>query len=213
LHLKDIDIKDHKLVFKYQVTNIPNKNTRVETPSFDMKQNNGEWFTVPAVSITIGPALAASGGVSSLKLKADSAPTLIATDNMQSQLKQYAAIALISWLVLALWHFGWKTKNRQPFAQAVHDLSRLRWKRSASPDEASRILHTAFNQTSNTIVVYGEIDTLLENYSWLAPLQQDIHAFYEQSEQHFFARQAGQEPDLDMIKKLAKACRSKEMLA
>ena len=112
-----------------------------------------------------------------------------------------------------MWHFCCKTKNRQPVAQATHDLGRLRWRRTVSPDEASRILHTAFNHTSDTIVVYGEIDTLLENYPWLAPLQEDIRSFYQQSEQHFFARQAGQEPDMDMIKKLAKAGRSKEMLA
>ena len=213
LYLKQIEMKEKTLEFHYQVVNVPGKNTAIETPPFDIKQNNEKWLVIPSVSLSIGPALATAEGISNLELKADSKPTLINTDKMASDFKRYAIIAVIAWLLLALWHFGWKTKNRNPFAQAVHDLGRLRWKRSVSPDDASRILHTAFNRTSNTIVVYGEIDNLLEGAPWLSSLQDDIKDFYQQSEQHFFARQAGQEPDLELIKKLAKACRAKEMLA
>ncbi|MDC9725756.1 MAG: hypothetical protein PSN44_07575 [Gammaproteobacteria bacterium] len=213
LYLKSIDVTDQRLVFHYQVINVPAKNTSVETPTFDIKQNDEHWLVIPAMPLMIGPSLAASEGLSNIEIKEDIAPTIISITEVTSDLKRYSLIAIISWLLLMAWHFGWKTKNRAPFSQAVHDLGRLKWKRSATPDQASRILHTAFNQTSNTIVVYGEIDKLLENYPWLAPLQEDIKAFYHQSEQHFFARQSGQEPDMDMIKKLAKACRSKEMLA
>lgn len=213
LYLKNIDIGTEQLVFKYQVVNVPNKNSEVDSPNFDIKDNNDKWHGVPSLPLTIGPSLATSGGIGSLELKGDISPTAISTAEIKNNLKLYAIIAIISWLLLALWHFGWKTKNRQPFAQATHDLGRLRWRRTVSPDEASRILHTAFNHTSDTIVVYGEIDNLLENHPWLEPLQEDIRTFYQQSEQHFFARQAGQEPDMDMIRKLAKACRSKEMLA
>jgi mxaA protein len=213
LYLKNIDVSAQQLMFHYQVVNVPVKNTAVETPKFDIKQNDEKWLAVPSISITLGPALATEKGIANLQIKEDSVPTLIATDEIQRKLKLFSIIALVSWVLLALWHFGWKTKNRKPFSQAMHDLGRLRWRRKASPDEASRILHTAFNKTSNTIVVYGELDNLLAKNEWLAPLQEDIKAFYQQSEQHFFARQAGQEPDIDMIKKLAKACRAKEMLA
>ncbi|NOQ93989.1 MAG: hypothetical protein GQ547_05050 [Methylophaga sp.] len=213
LYLKGIDVEEQQVVFHYQVVNVPAKNTSVETPAFDVKQNDEKWFVIPSASLVIGPSLAASEGLSNIQIKEDLQPTFISTTEMSNDLKRYSLIAIISWLLLMLWHFGWKTKNRAPFSQAVHDLGRLKWKRSVTPDQASRILHTAFNKTSNTIVVYGEIDALLENYAWLAPLQEDIRAFYQQSESHFFARQSGQEPDIDMIKKLAKACRSKEMLA
>jgi len=213
LYLKNIDIEAQQLVFQYQITNVPIKNTVITTPSFDAKLNNGQWFEVPSVDLSIGPALAVGSGVNNIKIKQDSAPTLLPVDKVKSDLTLFTVIALVLWLLLAVWHFGWKTKNRDPFAQAIHDLSRLRWQRSVTPDRASRILHTAFNHTSNTIVVYGELDTLLDNTPWLSPLSEEIKDFYQQSEQYFFARKTGQEPDIEMIKKLAKACRSKERLA
>lgn len=213
LYLKGIDVEGKQVVFNYQVVNVPKQNTSVETPTFDVKSQTDKWFIVSAVPLMVGPSLAVGEGISNITIQSDIAPTTIATDELISKLKRYSIIAVISWLALALWHFGWNTKHREPFAQAVHDLGRLRWKRSVADDEASRILHTAFNHTADTVVVYGEIDNLLERHAWLAPLQDDIKSFYQASEQHFFARQSGQEPDIDMIKKLAKACRAKEMLA
>lgn len=215
LYLKTIDAVERQLVFHYQVVNVPLKNTTISTPKFDVKGNDEQWIIVPSTSLTIGPALAVSGdnGLSDIKAKPDMKPTPIATENTMQQLNLSIVIAVISGLILALWHFGWKTKNRQPFAQAVHDLSRLKWQRSVTADDASRILHTAFNHTAGTVIVYGEIDKLLQLNPWLAPMEEDIKLFYKQSEQHFFARNSEQGPDTDTVRKLAKACRSKEMLA
>lgn len=211
LYLKAITVDTEKLVFQYQIVNVPDKNTSIDTPQFDVKQQNGKWSVIPPISVTIGPSLAIGAG--NIVAKGDIVPTLISTMQGKQQLKRFSILAVLSGIVLVFWHFGWRTKNRQPFAQAVHDLSRLKWRRSATPDQASRILHTAFNRTSDTIVVYGEIDNLVQQYPWLKGLQDEIQLFYQQSEQHFFARQAGQEPDIEMIRKLAKACRAKEMLA
>ena len=204
-----------QLVFHYQVVNVPLKNTSIITPQFDVKRHDEQWIVIPATSVTIGPALAASGdnGLSGIKAKPDMKPTLIDTVEMMQQLKLSIAVAMISGLILALWHFGWKTKNRQPFAQAVHDLSRLKWHSSMTVADASRILHLAFNHTAGTVVVYGEIDKLLQQHPWLVSMQDDIKLFYRQSEQHFFARKSEQGPDIDAVRKLAKACRSKEILA
>lgn len=212
LYLKSINQTAEQLVFHYQIVNVPIKNTLIDTPKFDIKQQDEKWLLVPSTPITIGPSLAVSEGVANLAAKPDMTPTLISTIETEKQLKLFAIIAVISGLILSLWHFGWKTKNRQPFAQAVHDLSRLKL-HAVTPDQAARILHTAFNHTSGTVVVYGEIDNLMAQYSWLTPLQQDIELFYKQSEQHFFARSAQQGPDINDVRKLAKACRSKEMLA
>lgn len=212
LYLKSIDTSVEELVFHYQVVNVPAKNTSIGTPKFDVKQQDDKWIVIPSLPLTIGPALAVTDGISNLTAKSDISPTLISTDEAKKQLKLSAIIALLSGLVLALWHFGWKTKNRQPFAQAVHDLSRLSF-HSVTPDQAARILHTAFNHTSGTIVVYGELEKLMKQYPWLTPLKDDIELFYTQSERHFFARQAEQGPDINDVRKLAKACRSKEMLA
>ena len=212
LYLKNISQTAEQLVFHYQIVNVPIKNTLIDTPKFDIKQQDEKWLLIPSTPITIGPSLAISEGVANLAAKPDRTPTLISTIETEKQLKLFAILAAVSGLILSLWHFGWKTKNRQPFAQAAHELSRLTL-HAVTPDQAARILHTAFNHTSGTVVVYGEIDNLMTQYSWLTPLQQDIELFYKQSEQHFFARSAQQGPDINDVRKLAKACRSKEMLA
>lgn len=212
LYLKSIDQTAEQLVFHYQIINVPIKNTLIATPKFDIKQEDEKWLLVPSTAITIGPSLAVVDGVVNIAEKPDISPTLISTVETEKQLKLFALIAVISGLILSLWHFGWKTKNRQPFAQAVHDLSRLKL-HAVTPDQAARILHTAFNHTAGTIVVYGELDNLVKLYPWLMPLQQEIELFYEQSKQHFFARNSQQGPDINDVRKLAKACRSKEMLA
>ena len=214
LYLKEITSTAEQLVLHYQVVNVPNKNVEIKTPPFDVKLNNEQWFLIPSISLTIGPSLAVGeAGAGDVNIKPDSKPTLVSTAEMTKQLKLFGTAAVLSIIILVLWHFGWKTKNRQPFAQAVHDLSRFNWGKSLTSDQASRILHNAFNHTSNTVVVYGELANLFDNYEWLLPLKEDIEAFYQQSEQRFFARQTGQELDIDMMRKLAKACRSKEMLA
>ncbi|MFW5426206.1 MAG: hypothetical protein ACKE8G_04230 [Methylophagaceae bacterium] len=212
LYLKEIDTGADSLVFHYQVVNVPTKNTSIETPKFDVKQQDEKWIVIPSIPLTIGPSLAVTDGGANIVAKPDMTPMLIPTVEIEKQLKLFSIIAILSGIVLALWHFGWKTKNRQPFAQAVHDLSRLTW-HTVTPDQAARILHSAFNHTSGTVVVYGELDILLKQCPWLMPLQQDIELFYEQSREHFFARDAQQGPDIDDVRKLAKACRSKEMLA
>lgn len=215
LYLKTIDVAARQLVFHYQVVNVPLKNTTIATPKFDVKGSDEKWMTIPETALTIGPALAVSGddGLADIKARPDMKPMLITTTETMQQLKLFAGIALLCGLILAFWHFGWKTKHRQPFAQAVHNLSRLKWQRSLTNDDASRILHTAFNHTAGTVVVYGEIDKLLMQFPWLSPLEKDIKLFYTQSEQHFFARKAEQGADIESVRKLAKACRSKEMLA
>jgi len=212
LYLKSIDVSATQLDFHYQVVNVPVKNTSIDTPTFDIKDADGNWLAIPAAALTIGPSLAISEGASNIAMKADIAATPVSTTKIENDLTLFIGIAAVSGLILVLWHFGWKTKNRQPFAQAVHDLSRLSWQ-SVTPDQAARILHTAFNHTADTTVVYGELDELLVNHDWLAPLTDEIQQFFQQSEQHFFARKSEQGPDIADVRKLAKACRAKEMLA
>jgi len=212
LYLKTIDRTMSDLVFHYQIINVPQKNTMIEIPIFDVKLSNEQWITLPSTTITIGPSLAVAEGIENITAKPDMKPTLISTDDSVKRIQFLVFVAIVSGLILVLWHFGWKAKNRQPFAQAVHDLSRLKF-HTVTSDQAARILHTAFNHTAGTVVAYGELDTLLKQRPWLLPLQADITLFYTQSEQHFFARNVQQGPDIDSVRKLAKACRVKEMLA
>ncbi len=212
LYLKNIDVSLAQLAFHYQIVNVPLNNTRIDTPTFDIKAADGKWLAIPTTALTIGPSLAVTGGPNNIAMKADIEATPISTTKIENNLTLFISITVVTGLILALWHFGWKTKNRQPFSQAVHELSRLSW-HSVTPDQAARVLHTAFNHTADTIVVYGELDTLITNHVWLTPLSEEIQQFYQQSEQHFFARKSAQGPDIADVRKLAKACRAKEMLA
>jgi len=212
LYLKNIDVSLAQLAFHYQIVNVPLNNTLIDTPTFDIKAADGKWLAIPTTALTIGPSLAVTGGPNTIAMKADIEATPISTTKIENHLTLFISITVVTGLILALWHFGWKTKNRQPFSQAVHELSRLSW-HSVTPDQAARVLHTAFNHTADTIVVYGELDTLITNHVWLAPLSEEIQQFYQQSEQHFFARKSAQGPDIADVRKLAKACRAKEMLA
>ena len=212
LYLKNIDVSLAQLAFHYQIVNVPLINTRIDTPTFDIKAADGKWLAIPTTALTIGPSLAVTGGPNTIAMKADIEATPISTTKIENHLTLFISITVVTGLILALWHFGWKTKNRQPFSQAVHELSRLSW-HSVTPDQAARVLHTAFNHTADTIVVYGELEALITNNAWLAPLSGEIQQFYQQSEQHFFARKSAQGPDIADVRKLAKACRAKEMLA
>jgi len=212
LYLKDLKQIDSTLLFSYQVVNVPTENTVIDTPLYEISDGEGNIITIPSNQMSIGPLLSLEEG-EPLRLKADHEPVSLPTIQFEQQLKTTLTVALIISAILLLWHFGWKPRNRQPFAQAVHDLARLRWTRSKDANQAARILHAAFNQTAGTIVVHKELAKLLETTPWLASLENDIERFFQTSAGHFFSKEAGQGPDEADIKKLAKACRAKEKLA
>ena len=212
LYLKHLQLVDDALVFSYQVVNVPKENTVIETPIYEISDDKGNIIILPSVEISIGPLLSLKED-ELLTLKADHAPIYLPTDAFEQRLKTAVTVAVIASLILLIWHFGWKPRNRQPFAQAVHELSRLRWQRSKDANQPARILHAAFNNTAGTIVVHKELAQLYAMSPWLSSLETEIEHFYLTSAGHFFTREAGQEPALAEIVKLAKACRSKEKLA
>jgi len=212
LYLKGLEQTEQQLIFHYLVVNVPTKNTEVKTPKFEVKLKDQQWVTIASTYISIGPSIAIEPGMPPLTPKSDVTPPLVDTQSQQQQLKIITAVFLIALLVLAIWHFAWKTKHRQPFDQAVHDLSRLQF-HTVTADESARVLHNAFNQTAGTVMVYKQLDALFEQHVWLLPLKDRIEQFYQESEQHFFARDTQKGPDIDSVRTLAKACRSKEKLA
>ncbi len=212
LYLKHLQLVDDTLEFRYQVVNVPKENTVIETPIYEISDDKGNIITLPSVDISIGPLLSLKEN-EQLTLKADHAPIYLPTDAFEQRLKTAVVVAVCVSVILVMWHFGWKPKNRQPFAQAVHELSRLRWKRSKDKNQPTRILHAAFNNTAGTILVHKELAQLFEMSPWLSSLETEIEQFYLTSAGHFFTKEAGQEPALAEIVKLAKACRSKEKLA
>lgn len=214
LYLKDLELDQDQLLFTYQLVNVPTENRLIATPNLKIRQLNDNWLVIPAVTLVIGPLLPDYGDDSdNIIVKENHAPTLISTVGIERKLILFAVLSIVSTLVLLIWHVGWKLKNRQPFAQAVYALSRLRRKRSTHAHQASRILHAAFNRTADTIVVHSKLDQVFDQVPWLIPLKADIDSFYLQSANHFFTRNAEQEPGFDSVRKLAKACRAKEKLA
>ncbi|OUR72661.1 hypothetical protein A9Q78_06395 [Methylophaga sp. 41_12_T18] len=215
LYLKQVEVINRSALFHYQVVNVPNKTTYITTPVFEVSDVNGKVISIPEVQLSIGPLLVLADGQrsSTVELKADHAPILIKDSVLKERLKSLIISFILMAIVLAVWNFGWRPKHRQPFAQAVHELSRLRWQRAKKSDQAARIVHKAFNQTTGTIVVYQDLEQLFASKPWLLPLQLDIKDFYQHSATYFFSPQAGKEQDYASLLKLAKACRSKEKLA
>ncbi|MBL1322062.1 MAG: hypothetical protein COA63_013535 [Methylophaga sp.] len=208
-YLKTSELKASSLWLTYQIVNVPIENTVVYTPEFNLRQLNDEWITVPAMPLTIGSLLPKEDKNSAAK--PDHTPMLIDTSAIKKKLIGFVIIAALSSLLLFIWHIGWRPTQRKPFAQASYELSRSRWKLAATKQPA-RVLHTAFNRTANTIVVHADLEVLFKQAPWLQPLQDEIAAFYQSSSAYFFTENSEQEPDKDLVTKLAKACRAKEKL-
>ncbi|MDT8371181.1 MAG: hypothetical protein RQ783_04205 [Gammaproteobacteria bacterium] len=215
LYLTALTAENKALTMTYQIVNVPTRNEQIKTPEFTIGTLNDDFVTIPSVALTLGSLLpqATDGAGFSKQPKPDRIPVLQDTRQLKNQLFITGVITLLLVAGLVLWHLGWRFNNRRPFAQAVHDLARLRWSRSVQPNQAARILHAAFNATAGTIVVQNTMRAMLNDVTWLQPLSDEIQQFYQQSEQHFFSRDAEQEPDLAKVMKLAKACRAKEKLA
>jgi mxaA protein len=215
LYLQSLEAHDNVLTLRYQVTNVPKQNQVVQTPEFTITTLGNEKLIIPSTALSMGSLLAATDedNVRDLTPKPEHQPELIDTSPLQKRLLFFVALTLVLALVWMIWHFGWTFKNRKPFAKAVSQISRLRWLPSKQPNQAARLLHAAFNETAETTVVQNNIDVMLVNVPWLAPLSDEITRFYQQSEQHFFQRDAQQEPDLTLVLQLAKKCRAKEKLA
>lgn len=212
LYLKDLQLDGSTLLFSYQIVNVPKENTVIDTPVYEISDAEGNIITIPSSKVSIGPLLSVKED-EQLRLKPDHEPVLLETAQFEERLESTLTIAVFISIILLLWHFGWKPKHRQPFAQAVHELGRLRWTRSKDTNQPARILHAAFNQTAGTIVVHKELAKFLETTPWLSSLENDIDHFFQASAGHFFAKEADQGPDTADIVKLAKACRAKERLA
>lgn len=215
LYLKQVSLQDAQLTLLYQVYNVAKQTLDITTPALRLSTVRGDSITVPEVKLTFGPLLASDAEVPSSKVqpKPDQQAQRIDTSATEDYLLLSLAVALLSLLSLVGWHIGWKPRNRAPFAQALFELTIMKWTGKRDVDKASRILHQAFNHTAGTIVVYSELNGLLAAASWLNDQQQQIDSFYQKSSQRFFSRHGGDKLDFDEILSLAKSCRAREKLA
>ena len=210
LYLKDRELKGHTLRLFYQIVNVPIDTKQVFTPEFNLRQLNDEWITVPSVPLVIGSSLVKDSD--NIVAKPDHLPILVETQSKKNKLILFSVIVISASLLWLVWHIGWHPAQRKPFAQAVYELSRLKWCKAEKENQAARLLHGAFNRTANTIVVVADLDVLFQQAPWLLDLETEIVAFYQRSAQYFFTQNTDQALDIDSIIKLAKACRSREKL-
>ena len=214
LFLKTIELNHNTMQLHYQVVNASRTNVAIDTPELKIITLQGQTITIPSAKLTIGPILPDDNNkAENYVAQPDHPAQLLNTNPVRDQLL-FAVLALVvSTLVLVIWHIGWKPKNRAPFAQAVFDLTKMKWLRNQDVDKAARILHAAFNGTAGTVVVYSELDKMLTQVTWLNAMRGDIDTFFNASTNRFFSREAQQALQFDAILKLAKACRAREKLA
>lgn len=213
LFLKAIELNHNNMQLHYQVVNVSTHNITIDTPELKLITLQGLPVDVPSTKLTIGPILADGDNAGSFTAQPDHAAQPLNTQPVREQLLLAFAVMIISILVLVIWHIGWKPRNRAPFAQAVFDLTKMKWLHNKDVDKAARILHAAFNGTAGTVVVYSELDKLLTQVTWLDAMRGDIDTFFSASTNRFFSRDAQQALQFDAMLKLAKACRAREKLA
>lgn len=213
LLLRQISLTE-PLVLEFQVVNVAPTTTEVMTPPLSFRLVNGERVDIEQRKFSISPIIPLRDKESSttLNLKPARSAEQVDTTELKQQLTWTALFALFMAVVLVIWNIGWRPRNRQPFAEALHGLRMLRWHHDNDPQQAIRLVHKAFNRTAAKTVVYSELQQLFVVAPWLKPLETEITTFFEQSSQHFFTANSASLQDVKQLKQLMKACRSKEKL-
>ncbi|AFJ01480.1 hypothetical protein Q7C_301 [Methylophaga frappieri] len=214
-YLKESDLKESQLIMALQVVNVPANHREVLTPSFELRTLSGELIAVTGATVQIGSFLPEnalnSDGV--FVSQPDIATTMI---NEQSWVRNSwlaAGVLLASLLIYVAWHIGLRPRRRLPFAHAVFALNKLRWFGQSDTEEASRILHAAFNQSADRVLVVSNLETLWQKCPWLRPLHAEISQFFTDSSAHFFSDKQAEQQNFNALHQLAKDCRRREKLA
>ncbi|HDZ16319.1 MAG TPA: hypothetical protein ENH61_02955 [Methylophaga aminisulfidivorans] len=202
-----------QLVMTFQVINVPMQTRQVMTPEIELRTNDGDFLTVPALPIELGSFLPNEQGQQYQPQADATLPTQNQLELMQIELYSAVALFLLSIFVWFAWHFGLRPRHRLPFAHALFELNKRRFFGKKDADMANRVCHQAFNRTAGRVLVSSELDELWQNAPWLLPLQSDIEAFYTQSASHYFSPEGMEEVSFNSILELMKSCRAKEKMA
>ena len=114
-----------------------------------------------------------------------------------------AALCLVLLLWVAWWSWrGWHEARSLPFARAWHKQKKYKPGTQGDDTENWLALHRAIDQCAGRNVSSGSIDELLKSVHWLEPFSPELHSFYQQSTQRFFA--TGSQPANFNVANLAK---------
>lgn len=215
LYLRDNELTGNRLLMHYQIVNVPADTREVATPVFELRTTEGGFINIPEAPLQIGSFLAAENADADGRFvpRGDKILKPSHDAGLEKQLWTALLILVISVLVWLAWHFGFRPRQRLPFAHAVFELNKMRWLGRKNADTASRSLHHAFNGSAGTVLVASKLDKLWQQCPWLLPLQSEIDSFYQQSATHFFSAQGGDSKDFAQLLELARACRAREKMA
>lgn len=199
------------LDMRYQIINAPPDTRTVTLPAVDLQTDADVSIEVPAWSFSIGPLLPETTAQDNPLpvMQPDWRPQAPATDSIVQRMILLAAslcLVLMLWAAWWLWR-GFREAARLPFARAWH--AQRRAKSDTHGDNAASwlALHRAFDQAAGRSISSGSIDTLVQSVEWLEPFRPELHSFYQQSSERFFApdSQQGAFNLSDFSKRLYKA--------
>lgn len=215
LYLRDNELRGNRLLMHYQIVNVPAENREVATPIFELRTTDGDFINIPEAPLKIGSFLAADNADADGRFvpRGDKILQPAEDAGLQQQFWLALLVLLSSILIWLAWHFGFRPRQRLPFAHALFELNKMRWLGRKNADTASRHLHHAFNRSAGTVLVASRLEKLWQQCPWLIPLQNDIDSFYQQSATHFFSAEGGEAKDFGELLQLARACRAREKMA
>ncbi|WP_438970434.1 hypothetical protein [Methylophaga sp.] len=213
LYLYDSEMAGQQMQLHFQIINVPAENRQVATPELQLRTKEGEFITVPSVPMQIGSFLGQKDTQDNLNPRGDISLQPQSNEALTLRLWVSFVVLLVAVLIWLIWHFGFRPRERLPFATAMFELNKMRLLGRKDADNASRSLHKAFNRSAGRVVINSHLDKLWDKCPWLAPLEADIESFYQQSAAHFFSPDGAEQKDFYQILELAKACRARERVA
>jgi mxaA protein len=211
-----------RLTLTYQVFHAPREVKRMTLPGFTLTITDGEKVAeipVPAWSFTIPPLIEArlqqEAGWESL-MRPDGGAPLPDARPARWAMMILGALCL-PLIVLIARHHGLLPGRPGPFAQAVRELRRLNRQdlNRETYRRALQAVHQAFNLTNGAPLFAEHLDGFLGRCKPLAPLRDELTAFFEVSRRFFFG-ESDEELfmvyPLSRLEQLCRRCRAQEKL-
>nr|WP_183188571.1 nonribosomal peptide synthetase MxaA [Ancylobacter tetraedralis] len=205
LDLRDVRLDDegvadgvqrYTLHLTYQTFYAPLEPKRLDLPALALTAVDGGRrieLAVPSWSFLMSPLreIVASAGGTTMALRPDMAPPLIATAGTRRHLMLALVGALLALLALA-WHLGWGPFGRRrarPFARAARMVAAEIAAAPASPPAYGRALvalHRAFDATAGAGVLAEDLPGFFSAHPAFAPVEGEVRRLFAASRRLFF---------------------------
>lgn len=178
------------LELRYQIVNAPTKLITTSLPALTLSVVEGSTIHVDSRDFTVSPLSPASVGNSDAlpAMMPNRMPTPPAIETPRRYLR-YSLMALL--VTLLVWSAWWLWRNSQdatrlPFSRAWRELRKIHSGQVENSPQAWFALHHAFNGFAGRTINSGSINQLIQQTTWLQPLQSRIEGFYAASATRFF---------------------------